>query len=101
LTTKRGDSGSAGLLDEKCVIIEAPNLDTKSDQNLSPTWKMIKNQQKSTKCKNRKNDKIRKSEKVTKSRKQKSDKMIKMENQKSDQKKWQKLTPPEKGQNVT
>jgi len=33
LTTKRGDSGSAGLLEEKCVIIEAPNLDTKIDQN--------------------------------------------------------------------
>jgi len=32
LTTKRGDSGSAGMLGEKRVIIEAPNLDTKSDQ---------------------------------------------------------------------
>ena len=32
LTTKRGDSGSAGMLGEKCVIIEALNLDTKSDQ---------------------------------------------------------------------
>jgi len=31
LTIKRGDSGSAGSLGEKCVIIEAPNLDTKSD----------------------------------------------------------------------
>jgi len=29
LTTKRGDSGSAGMLGEKCVIIEAPNLTTK------------------------------------------------------------------------
>jgi len=33
LTTKRGDSGSAGLLERKCVIIGAPNLVTKSDQN--------------------------------------------------------------------
>ena len=32
LTTKRGDSGSAGLPEEKCVIIQAPNLTTKSDQ---------------------------------------------------------------------
>ena len=28
LTNKRGDSGSAGMLEEKCVIIEAPKLDT-------------------------------------------------------------------------
>jgi len=33
LTTKRGDSGSAGSLGEKCVIIGALNLDTKSGQN--------------------------------------------------------------------
>jgi len=32
LTTKRGDSGSAPFLEIKCVIIEAPNLDTKSDK---------------------------------------------------------------------
>jgi len=32
LTTKRGDSGSAGILEEKCVIKEALNLDTKIDQ---------------------------------------------------------------------
>jgi len=32
LTTKRGDSGSAGLPEEKCVIIEAPKTDTKIDQ---------------------------------------------------------------------
>ena len=37
LTTKRGDSGSAGLPEEKCVIVEAPNLDTKIDQNSSLT----------------------------------------------------------------
>jgi len=33
LTTKRGDSGSAGLPEKKCVIIGALNLDTKNDQN--------------------------------------------------------------------
>jgi len=33
LTTKMGDSGSAGMLGEKCVIIEAPNLVTKIDTN--------------------------------------------------------------------
>jgi len=37
LTTKRGDSGSAGMLGEKCVMIEAPNLTTKIDQKVSPT----------------------------------------------------------------
>jgi len=31
LTTKRGDSGSAGSLGQKCVMTEAPNLVTKSD----------------------------------------------------------------------
>jgi len=31
LTTKRGDSGSAGMLGEKCVIIGALNLDTNID----------------------------------------------------------------------
>ena len=35
LTTKRGDSGSAGMLGEKCVIIGAPNLVTKSDKKTS------------------------------------------------------------------
>jgi len=33
LTTKKGDSGSAPLLEIKCVMIEAPNLVTKSDTN--------------------------------------------------------------------
>ena len=33
LTTKKGDSGSAGMLGEKCVIIEAPNFNTKRDKN--------------------------------------------------------------------
>jgi len=32
LTTKRGDSGSALMLGEKCVMIEAPKTDTKSDK---------------------------------------------------------------------
>ena len=32
LTTKRGDSGSAGMLEENSVIIGAPNLVTKIDQ---------------------------------------------------------------------
>jgi len=32
LTTKMGDSGSAGLPGEKCVIIEAPKIDTIIDQ---------------------------------------------------------------------
>jgi len=31
LTTKRGDSGSAGLLEEKCVMIEAPKMMSKID----------------------------------------------------------------------
>jgi len=54
LTTKRGDSGSAGTPGEKCVIIEALNLDTIFDQKSSITTKSDKNQQKSTKSKNRK-----------------------------------------------
>jgi len=32
LTTKMGDSGSAGLLERKCVIIGALNLVSKNDQ---------------------------------------------------------------------
>jgi len=55
-----GDSGSAGMLGEKCVMIEAPNLDTKSDQNKSQQQKINKNDQKSTKSKNTKIDKIKK-----------------------------------------
>jgi len=35
LTTKRGDSGSAPLLEIKCVIIEALNLVTENDQKQS------------------------------------------------------------------
>jgi len=49
LTTKRGDSGSACLLGEKCVIIWAHNLDTKIDQNWCQQQKMTKNDQKSGK----------------------------------------------------
>ena len=78
LTTKRGDSGSAGILERKCVIIEAPNLDTKSDKKWCQQLKMTKNDQKSVKHKNSKKWKIRKSEKVTKSENHKSDKMVKM-----------------------
>ena len=63
LTTKRGDSGSAAMLGEKCVIIEAPNLDTKSDKNRCQQLKMTKNDQKSE---NHKSDKIKKTEKVKK-----------------------------------
>jgi len=37
LTTKRGDSGSAGFLERKCVMIEAPNLTTINDQKLTQT----------------------------------------------------------------
>ena len=43
LTTKKGDSGSALMLGEKCVITEAPNLDTKSDQNRCQQQKSDKN----------------------------------------------------------
>jgi len=34
LTIKKGDSGSAGLLEEKCVMNQAPKLVTKIDQKL-------------------------------------------------------------------
>jgi len=86
LTTKRGDSGSAGLLERKCVIIGAHKLVTKSDQNQSPTRKMTKNDQKSQ---NRKSDKIKKMQKVKKSTKQKngkSEKVIKFKSSKNDKK---------------
>ena len=51
LTTKTGDSGSAGMLGEKCVITEAPNLTTRNDQKASQTQKMTKKSTKSTKQK--------------------------------------------------
>jgi len=79
LTTKRGDSGSAGLLERKCVIIEAPKTDTKIDQNITQQQKMTKIDQNSSKSKNTKIDKIIKSEKVTKCRKQKNTKSSKSE----------------------
>jgi len=67
------------MLGEKCVIIGAPNLDTKSGQKLTQQQKLIKNHQKSTKQKNIKIDKIRKSRKVTKSEKHKNAKSTKSE----------------------
>jgi len=48
---QKGDSGSAGLLEEKCVIIGAPNLVSKNDHKLTQHQKLIKNRQKSTKQK--------------------------------------------------
>jgi len=43
LTTKRGDSGSAGSLGQKCVMNQAPNLVTKSDQKTTQQQKINKN----------------------------------------------------------
>jgi len=63
LTTKRGDSGSAGLLERKCVIIGALKLVSKNDQNLTQQQKLIKNHEK---VKIIKIKKTRKSEKVIK-----------------------------------
>ena len=77
LTTKRGDSGSAGLPEEKRVIIEAPNLVSKSDQNKCTTWKSDKKWSKSAKHKNQQNQKNRKSDKTQKSTKSKINKMLK------------------------
>jgi len=85
LTTKRGDSGSAGLLGRKCVIMEAPNLTTINDQKWTQTRKMTKNDQKSRKSKNRKKWK---SEKVTKTQKSENAKTQKSE--KAKLKKWKK-----------
>jgi len=67
-----GDSGSAGLLEIKCVMNQALNLDTKSDQKASQQQKMTKIDQKS---RNQKSDKIKKSEKVTKHKKQENEKV--------------------------
>jgi len=101
LTTKSGDSGSAGMLGEKCVIIGAHNLDTKIDTNWCQQQKMTKKQQKSWNAENEKIDKTEKVRKVSKPENAKVRKVIKYKTRKSDQKKWQKLTPPQKGQNVT
>ena len=81
LTTKRGDSGSAVMLEEKCVIIGAHNLDTKSDQKWCQQQKSDKNHQKSRKQKNRKKWKT---QKVIKSTKWKSSKSTKVKNQKHE-----------------
>jgi len=99
LTTKRGDSGSAGLPEEKCVIIWAPKLVTKIDIKLITTLKSDKNWQKSSKCKNTKIEKNIKTQKVTKTRKWKIIKMRKSEKWKSEKntKNWH---PPQNGQNV-
>ena len=75
---QKGDSGSAGILGEKCVIIEAPNLVSKNDQKLTQHQKLIKNRQKSTKQKNRKKRKTQKVKKSTKSENQKSSKTEKI-----------------------
>ena len=69
-----GDSGSALMLGEKCVITEAPKTDTKIDQKWCQQQKSDKNWQKSTK---QKNSKKWKSEKVTKSENHKIIKMTK------------------------
>ena len=89
LTIKRGDSGSAPLLEIKCVIIEAPNLTTKIDQKWWQTWKMTKNDQKLQKWEN---DKIEKMQKVIKTQKPENQKTRKSEKQKV--KKWKKSKMP-------
>jgi len=78
---QKGDSGSAGFLERKCVMIEAPNLVTKSDTNRCQQQKSLKNHQ------NQKIIKIEKMQKVTKSsklKKWKSDKIIKVRKWKSE-----------------
>jgi len=99
LTTKMGDSGSAVMLGEKCVIIEAPNLVSKIDQNKCKTRKMIKKCQKSRNQKNSKIKKMQKTQKSSKSKNQKSSKMTKSKSEKV--KKHQKWKTPKNGQNVT
>jgi len=46
LTTKRGDSGSAGSLEQNRVIIGALNLVSKNDQNSTQQQKSLKIHQK-------------------------------------------------------
>ena len=84
------------MLGEKCVIIEAPNLDTKIVKNQSSTWKMTKKDQKLQNTKNSKIEKIKKVSKSTKSENAKTWKSTKLKSTKNDQKKWQKVTPPSK-----
>jgi len=98
LTTKRGDSGSRRMLGEKCVMIEAPNLDTKIDQNSSQQQKINKIDQKSQIIKI---SKITKTQKVTKSTKPENQKTRKSEKVKNAKVKSEKTPKPEKGQNVT
>jgi len=52
LTIKRGDSGSAGLLERKCVIIGAPNLVSENDQKWCQQQKLTKNHQNQKMIKN-------------------------------------------------
>jgi len=78
---QKGDSGSAGLLERKCVIIGALNLDTKIDQKWCQQQKLIKNHEKQ---KIIKIEKMQKSEKVTKSWKWKNTKSDKMEKCKTE-----------------
>ena len=86
------------MLGEKCVITEAPNLDTRITQNWSSTWKSDENWSKiinhqkwenQENAKSGKSDKIRKS-KNTKNRKIKSEKVKKVVFSKN----------PKNGQNV-
>jgi len=77
LTTKRGDSGSAGSLGQKCVMNQAPNLDTKMIKKWCQQLKMTKNDQNSQIDKNMKIEKMQKPEKVTKSENAKSVKVRK------------------------
>jgi len=80
------------MLGEKCVMNQAPKLDTKMIKNSSQQEKLTKNDQKSTKHKNRKTDKIKK---VIKSTKSKNTKVTKVRNQKSEKhKKMTKNAPP-------
>ena len=95
---QKGDSGSAGMLEIKCVIIEAPKSDTVIDQNDVKTWKSTKNDQKSTKHKNRKKWKSEKTRKVTKPENQKSQKMTKSKSEKVKKVTFSKT--PQNGQNV-
>jgi len=79
LTTKRGDSGSAGLLERKCVINGALNLVTKIDQNRCQHQKLIKIHQKH---KIRKSEKMRKSSKSQKPENEKTQKSTKLKSAK-------------------
>ena len=75
MTTKTGDSGSAGFLEQKCVMKQAPKIVTKNDQNSTQQQKLIKNHENQKMYKIKKS---RKSEKVTKLKNTKSDKIEKM-----------------------